>query len=168
MFVGRSMRTLPVLCRGAISIATKYTIGEEGLFFTGIRRVTSNQGSGVSITRAFPVMNSRLVRYFSNIGQQAAFSKDLYKILGVTKTTDKAGIKAAYTKLVKQHHPDLNKATGSDQMIKDINLAYMVLSNEDKKKEYDDYLAQRDKISDFEARAQRTEGKYNRYGPVGS
>lgn len=113
-------------------------------------------------------MNSRLIRYFSSIGQQAAFSKDLYKILGVTKTTDKAGIKAAYTKLVKQHHPDLNKATGSDQMIKDINLAYMVLSNEDKKKEYDDYLAQRDKISDFEARAQRTEGKYNRYGPVGS
>lgn len=168
MFVGRSMRTLPVLCRAATSISTKCTIGEEGLIFTGIRRVASNQGSGVLMTRVLPGMNSRLIRYFSSIGQQAAFSKDLYKILGVTKTTDKAGIKAAYTKLVKQHHPDLNKATGSDQMIKDINLAYMVLSNEDKKKEYDDYLAQRDKISDFEARAQRTEGKYNRYGPVGS
>lgn len=149
-------------------MATKCTIGEEGSIFKGIRRVISNQTSEVSITRVLPVMPSRLVRCFSNIGQQAAFSKDLYKILGVTKTTDKAGIKAAYTKLVKQHHPDLNKATGSDQMIKDINLAYMVLSNEDKKKEYDDYLAQRDKISDFEARAQRTEGKYNRYGPVDS
>jgi preprotein translocase subunit Sec63 len=110
----------------------------------------------------------RLARSFSSLGQEAAFSKDLYKILGVEKNTEKAGIKSAYTKLVKQYHPDLNKDKGSDHMIKDINLAYMVLSNEEKKKEYDQYLAQKDKISDFESKAQRSGGQYNRYGPVES
>ena len=76
--------------------------------------------------------------------------KDLYKILGVTKASDKKAIKSAYASLVKQHHPDVKK--GDDAMFKDINLAYSVLANDQKKVEYDQYMEQKNKIKDFQSR----------------
>ena len=168
MRIGRYSSTLYKYSRrtGGVSVEANFC-GLSGVDGLGVcsGALGLNLVSG-GIAQNFLANGVRLVRRFSTLGQQAAFSKDLYKILGVTKSTDKAGIKTAYTKLVKQHHPDLNKDKGSDQMIKDINLAYMVLSNEEKKKEYDDYLSQKDKISDFESKAQRSGGQYARYGPV--
>ncbi|NPV12914.1 MAG: DnaJ domain-containing protein [Ignavibacteria bacterium] len=63
-------------------------------------------------------------------------NKDYYKILGVTKTSSSNDIKNAYKKLVKMYHPDLNK-NNSDDKIKEINIAYSVLSDETTKKQYD-------------------------------
>lgn len=97
-------------------------------------------------------------RTYRWLGISRAFSayldKDLYKILGVTKSTDKKAIKAAYASLVKQHHPDVKK--GDDALFKDINLAYSVLSNDEKKQEYDQYLEQKNKIRDFQGRGSQT------------
>jgi len=64
--------------------------------------------------------------------------KDLYKTLGVAESADDATIKKAYRKLAKEFHPDV---TGNDkkktERFKEINEAYSVLGDAQKRKEYD-------------------------------
>jgi DnaJ-class molecular chaperone len=64
--------------------------------------------------------------------------KDLYKTLGVAENSDDASIKKAYRKLAKEYHPDV---TGNDkkktERFKEINEAYAVLGDSQKRKEYD-------------------------------
>src|SRR4051794_28419746 len=64
--------------------------------------------------------------------------KDLYKTLGVAEAADDAAIKKAYRKLAKEYHPDV---TGDDkkktERFKEINEAYAVLGDAQKRKEYD-------------------------------
>ena len=83
-----------------------------------------------------------LGRAFSN-GMNNDSNKDLYKILGVDrKSADKVAIKSAYVSLAKKHHPDVNK-DGDPSLFKEINMAYSILSNDEKKKEYDGILEQK-------------------------
>lgn len=64
----------------------------------------------------------------------------LYKLLGLEKDATLEEIKIAYKKLAKKYHPDLNKdSKGALEIIKQINEAYDVLSNEEKRREYDLY-----------------------------
>lgn len=62
-------------------------------------------------------------------------TKDYYQILGVPKTASEAEIKTAFRKLAHQHHPD--KAGGNNDKFKEINEAYQVLGNADKRAQYD-------------------------------
>lgn len=65
-------------------------------------------------------------------------SKDYYKILGVSKDTDVATIKKAYRTLAMEHHPDTNKGDEkSEAKFKEIAEAYEVLSDPNKKRNYD-------------------------------
>lgn len=62
---------------------------------------------------------------------------NLYEVLGVKEDASQAEIKSAYRKLVKQYHPDLNKSEEAAEKIKEINNAYEVLSDEQKRSQYD-------------------------------
>lgn len=64
--------------------------------------------------------------------------KDYYKILGVAKTASEDEIRKAFRKLARQYHPDVagNKA-GAEDKFKEINEAYEVLSDPDKRRKYD-------------------------------
>ncbi len=62
-------------------------------------------------------------------------SKDYYKILGVEKTATEDDIKKAYRKLAHQYHPD--KAGGNAEKFKEVSEAYQILSNKDKRTQYD-------------------------------
>ena len=62
-------------------------------------------------------------------------AKDYYKILGVQKSASEEDIKKAYRKLAHQHHPD--KAGGNESKFKEVNEAYQVLSNKEKRAQYD-------------------------------
>jgi curved DNA-binding protein len=64
--------------------------------------------------------------------------KDYYKTLGVDKTADAAAIKKAYRKLVRQYHPDVSKHKDADAKTKEINEAYGVLGDEEKRAAYDE------------------------------
>ena len=65
--------------------------------------------------------------------------KDYYKALGVAKTAKPAEIKAAYRKLARKYHPDANKGDASaEERFKEISEAYSVLSDEKRRKEYDE------------------------------
>lgn len=63
--------------------------------------------------------------------------KDYYQILGVSRTAPEEDIKKAYRRLAHQHHPD--KAGGSDAKFKELNEAYQVLGNREKRAQYDRY-----------------------------
>ena len=65
--------------------------------------------------------------------------KDYYSSLGVAKTATQKEIKAAYRKLARKHHPDVNQGdTSAEGRFKEINEAYEVLGDPDKRKKYDE------------------------------
>ena len=65
--------------------------------------------------------------------------KDYYEVLGVSKTATDAEIKSAFRKMAKQYHPDINKAPDAAEKFKEAQEAYAVLSDPNKRKQYDQY-----------------------------
>ncbi len=65
--------------------------------------------------------------------------RDYYDILGVSRTASKDDIKSAYRKLALQYHPDRNKSSGAEEKFKEISEAYAVLSDVEKRQQYDTY-----------------------------
>lgn len=66
-------------------------------------------------------------------------SGDYYTTLGVPKSASSKEIKAAYRKLARQYHPDVNKQPGATEKFKEISAAYEVLSDDKKRALYDQY-----------------------------
>ncbi|KAL6539130.1 hypothetical protein OROGR_011779 [Orobanche gracilis] len=64
---------------------------------------------------------------------------DYYSTLGVPKYANSKEIKAAYRKLARQYHPDVNKEPGATEKFKEISAAYEVLSDDKKRASYDEY-----------------------------
>src|SRR5258708_10592276 len=63
--------------------------------------------------------------------------RDPYEVLGVPRTASADDIKAAYRKLAKQYHPDLNPGKKTEAQFKDVSVAYDLLSDADKRKRFD-------------------------------
>jgi len=63
--------------------------------------------------------------------------RDYYRILGIDRKADEKAIKSAYRKLARKHHPDVSKTTGAADKFKEINEAYEVLSDPEKRRRYD-------------------------------
>ncbi len=66
-----------------------------------------------------------------------AEKRDYYEVLGVSKNASKDEIKDAYRKLAMQYHPDRNKAADAEDKFKEISEAYAVLSDDQKRRQYD-------------------------------
>lgn len=66
-------------------------------------------------------------------------AKDYYEVLGIKKGASAAEIKKAYKQLAKKHHPDVDKSANANEKFKEINEAYQVLSNSEKKAAYDQF-----------------------------
>lgn len=69
-----------------------------------------------------------------------ADKRDYYEVLGLDKGADEASIKKAYRSLAKKYHPDMNPGNAeAEQKFKEVNEAYSVLSDPDKKAKYDQF-----------------------------
>ncbi|MDH3386822.1 MAG: DnaJ domain-containing protein [Gammaproteobacteria bacterium] len=67
--------------------------------------------------------------------------QDYYQILGVSRGADPSDIKKAYRKLARKYHPDVNKAANAEEKFKEVNEAYEVLKDADKRQAYDRFGA---------------------------
>ena len=65
--------------------------------------------------------------------------KDYYKILGINKNASQDEIKKAFRQLARKYHPDVNKDAGAEDKFKEINEAFQVLGNPEKKAQYDQF-----------------------------
>lgn len=63
--------------------------------------------------------------------------KDYYKVLGVTRDADASAIKKAFRKAARKYHPDINTAAGAEAKFKDVNEAYEVLKDPERRAAYD-------------------------------
>lgn len=64
-------------------------------------------------------------------------ARDYYDVLGVSRTANKDEIKKAFRRLARQYHPDVNKESDAEARFKEINEAYEVLGDDDKRARYD-------------------------------
>jgi len=71
--------------------------------------------------------------------QGNGMSQDLYSTLGVGKDASASEIKSAYRKIARKYHPDVNKESGAEAKFKEIQKAYSVLSDPQKKQRYDQF-----------------------------
>ncbi len=68
-----------------------------------------------------------------------ADKRDYYEVLGISKGASDDEIKKAYRKMAKKYHPDINKEADAEAKFKEVNEAYEVLSDPQKKQIYDQY-----------------------------
>ncbi len=93
--------------------------------------------------------------------------KNFYDILGVKKDSSDKEIKQAYRKLARKYHPDVNAGDKSaEATFKEINAAYEVLSDKDKRKKYDKYGDKWQYADQFE-QAEQQQSQYWRQSPGG-
>ena len=75
--------------------------------------------------------------------------KDYYKVLGIKPQSNSQTIKEAYRKLAKKYHPDRNHDTDTTTYMQQINDAYSVLNDPQKRKNYD-FIYYRDIIAEYD------------------
>ena len=82
----------------------------------------------------------------------AATKRDYYATLGVSRTASEKEIKAAYRRLARKHHPDVNPGDKkAEELFKEIGEAYGVLSDPEKRKKYDRWGPDWEKIEQAQA-----------------
>lgn len=92
--------------------------------------------------------------------------KSLYDILQINQNATPNEIKTAYRKLAKIYHPDINKTKDAEDKFKEINAAYEVLSDTQKKKDYDNYgdnLFKQQNFNDFYKKNNFNKNHYSQF-----
>lgn len=96
-------------------------------------------------------------------------AKNFYEALGVSRSATEKDVRSAYRKLARKHHPDVNPNDhAAEARFKEINAAYEVLSDPDKRRKYDKY-GDRWEMADQieEAQKRQSAGGWARQGPNG-
>lgn len=99
----------------------------------GTAATSSSSGKEKAQERAYTSEQAAVVTRVKKAGT------DFYKVLSIEKTVDDNGVKKAYRKLALQLHPDKNGAPGADEAFKVVSKAFTILSDPDKRAQYDRY-----------------------------
>src|SRR3970282_1090689 len=96
-------------------------------------------------------------------------AKNLYEVLGVSRGASQKDIRAAYRKLARKHHPDVNpNDRTAESRFKEINAAHEVLSEAEKRRKYDRYGDRWEHADEIEqAQRRQSAGGWPRGGPDG-
>src|SRR5437867_5580326 len=100
-----------------------------------ISRAPSSIGNLVVLFMGPSAGGTQIVCYTSS--EMAVEFKDYYRILGVDRKADEKTIKSAFRRLARKHHPDVAKGKDATDRFKEINEAYEVLSDPEKRRRYD-------------------------------
>jgi len=92
-------------------------------------------------------------------GIELDFTKDYYKALGLTSTASPEDIKKRHKDLAGQYHPDVNKNTGAEEKFREVQTAFEILGDEDRRRKYDEYRM---------AAAKQAALEKNNSGPLGA
>ncbi|GAV75441.1 DnaJ domain-containing protein/DnaJ_CXXCXGXG domain-containing protein/DnaJ_C domain-containing protein [Cephalotus follicularis] len=106
-------------------------------FFNGGAHLRSHKNFSSVTLNSSSKFNARVSA--QRFGTSASASGDYYATLGVPKSATSKDIKAAYRRLARQYHPDVNKEPGATDKFKEISAAYEVLSDDKKRALYDQY-----------------------------
>src|SRR5512136_762039 len=94
--------------------------------------------------------------------------KDFYELLGLNKNASEKDIKQAYRRLARKYHPDVNPGDKSaEAKFKEMNAAYEVLSDKDKRAKYDKYGDKWQYGDQLDQQAQQ-QGQYRQYYSSGN
>ncbi|CAL5327642.1 unnamed protein product [Camellia sinensis] len=104
-------------------------------FFAGGSHLWTHKNF-VSISSSSQLSKKLSAKRFGTVVSAAA---DYYSTLGVSRSASGKEIKAAYRRLARQYHPDVNKQPGATEKFKEISAAYEVLSDDKKRALYDQY-----------------------------
>lgn len=100
-------------------------------------------GTRLLAQKRFPSLSTSSFHQFNKKSTGKRFvvsaAADYYSTLGVPKSATVKDIKAAYRKLARQYHPDVNKQPGATEKFKEISAAYEVLSDDKKRALYDQF-----------------------------
>ncbi len=95
-------------------------------------------------------------------------SKDYYNVLGVARKASEKEIKQAYRRLARKHHPDVNPGDkAGEEKFKEVNAAYEVLSDKEKRAKYDRYGDQWEHADQFAQAQRQHSGGFGRGGAGG-
>ncbi|PON90072.1 Terminal organelle assembly protein [Trema orientale] len=117
-----------------ISPATSLSSSSSSSFLSG----GTHKGL-ISLSTSSSKLNGTRVCAKRGHGSVISASGDYYATLGVPKSASSKEIKAAYRRLARQYHPDVNKQPGATEKFKEISAAYEVLSDDKKRALYDQY-----------------------------
>ena len=81
-----------------------------------------------------------------------ATKRDYYEVLGIDRSASEEELKRAFRKLAFKYHPDRNRDDGAEEKFKEINEAYEVLSNPEKRSSYDRQRVMRVRVRPAQAR----------------
>lgn len=106
--------------------------------FTVVARPRNNRRSTTRTSSTSPVSKPRT---FHTTNRLLATPRDPYGILGVDKSASQSDIKKAYYGLAKKYHPDTNKDPNAKDKFAEIQSAYEILSDPEKRKQFDQFGA---------------------------
>ncbi|KAI8370013.1 hypothetical protein BD560DRAFT_370505 [Blakeslea trispora] len=103
------------------------------------KRLAAKQGIQYSSIGLLPFLLYRQQQKGFHTTHPQRQKRDPYKTLGLSKSSSQSDIKKAYYKLAKQYHPDTNKDKSAREKFVQIQEAYEILSDEEKRKQYDQF-----------------------------